>query len=402
MKVCGVITEYNPFHNGHKYQLDTIKKETCCDYIIAIMSGDFVQRGEPAIVDKYTRTKMALLNGADLVLELPVVYSTSSAEFFANAGVSILRKTGVASTLCYGVETVFPKLADAISHILLEQPEAYRNALCSYQRSGKSFPAARSLAVADSLSTNDAYDFSLDDITSFMSSPNNILALEYEKSLRRTDIIGYPIQRIGEGYHSTCQSSSLASATAIRNILYDQSIVSTLSHMMPPECAELILTLLNSERLVFCDDISDMLYYKLLSLRDFGFESFLDCNPQLSAKITKNIKAFSSFTQFCELLKSKDITYTRISRVLIHILLDIKKEDIVDSPSYLRVLGFKKSSAPLLHEIKKRASAPLITKVADAPYELIAKDIYASDIYARLQHKADKPYNEYTHGPVII
>ena len=416
MKVAGVITEYNPFHNGHKYQLKQIKRQTSADYIVVAMSGDFVQRGETAIIDKYERTRMALLSGADLVLELPSVFATASAEFFARGGVSVLKNTGVVDTLCYGVESVDHELTRLVTGVLKNPPAAYSTSLARLIQGGMSFPAARSRALCEYF--QDKYDISSEKLDAFIASPNNILAIEYEKALMDCDITGFPIQRVGEGYHSTDSASKFSSATAVRGVistlvdvnkrnsitnmqLDNSGISAKLSQLMPSGCADILVDCILGGHIVFPDDISEMLYYRLISERNVGYEKYADCTKELSAKIVKNIYKYESFTQFCDLLKSKNLTYTRISRVLTHILLGIEKDDFnicMDNP-YLRILGFKKSSGELMHLIKKRASVPLITKVADAPYELISKDIFAADLYGRLCYSQQ---NEFTHGVVII
>lgn len=416
MKVAGVITEYNPFHNGHKYQLKQIKRQTSADYIVVAMSGDFVQRGEPAIIDKYERTRMALLSGADLVLELPSVFATASAEFFARGGVSVLKNTGVVDTLCYGVESVDHELTRLVTGVLKNPPAAYSASLARLIQGGMSFPAARSRALCEYF--QDKYDSSSEKLDAFIASPNNILAIEYEKALMDCDITGFPIQRVGEGYHSTDSTSEFSSATAVRGVistlvdvnkrnsitnmqLDNSGISSKLSQLIPSCCADILVDCILGGHIVFPDAISDLLYYRLISERNVGYEKYADCTKELSAKIAKNIYKYESFTQFCNLLKSKNLTYTRISRVLTHILLGIEKDDFnicMDNP-YLRILGFKKSSGELMHLLKKRASAPLITKIADAPYELISKDIFAADLYGSLCHSQQ---NEFTHGVVII
>ena len=416
MKVAGVITEYNPFHNGHKYQLEQIKRQTSADYIVVVMSGDFVQRGEPAIIDKYERTRMALLSGADLVLELPSVFATASAEFFAGGGVSVLKNTGVADMLCYGVESVDHELTKLVAGVLKNPPAEYSASLARLIQRGMSFPAARSRALCECFQDN--YDISLEKLDTFIASPNNILAIEYEKALIDCDIAGFPIQRIGEGYHSTDSTSEFSSAAAVRGVI--STVYNTANHLtvnssntsqfgnltvlhtlMPADCAKILTHCISNGHIVFPDAISDLLYYRLISERNEGYEKYSDCTKELSAKIVKNIYKYESFTQFCNLLKSKNLTYTRISRVLTHILLGIENDDFnicMDNP-YLRILGFKKSSGELMHLLKKRASVPIITKVADAPYELISKDIFAADLYGRLCHST---YNEFTHGIVII
>lgn len=416
MKVAGVITEYNPFHNGHKYQLEQIKRQTSADYIVVVMSGDFVQRGEPAIIDKYERTRMALLSGADLVLELPAVFATASAEFFAGGGISILKNTGIVDMLCYGVESVDHELTKLVAGMLKNPPAEYSASLARLIQGGMSFPAARSRALCEYFQDN--YDSSLDKLDAFIASPNNILAIEYEKALMDCDITGFPIKRVGEGYHSTDSTSAFSSATAVRGVI--STVYNTANHLtvnssntsqfgnltvlntlMPADCAKILTYCISNGHIVFPDAISDLLYYRLISERNEGYEKYSDCTKELSAKIVKNIYKYENFTQFCNLLKSKNLTYTRISRVLTHILLGIENDDFnicMDNP-YLRILGFKKSSGELMHLLKKRASAPIITKVADAPYELISKDIFAADLYGRLCHSQQ---NEFTHRVVII
>ena len=416
MKVAGVITEYNPFHNGHKYQLKQIKRQTSADYIVVVMSGDFVQRGEPAIIDKYERTRMALLSGADLVLELPSVFATASAEFFAGGGVSVLKNTGVVDMLCYGVESVDHELTKLVAGVLKNPPAEYSAALARLIQGGMSFPVARSRALCEYF--RDTYDSASQKLDAFIASPNNILAIEYEKALIDCDITGFPIQRVGEGYHSIDSTSEFSSATAVRGVIstlididkhntitnmqLDNSWISAkFSQLMPSDCADILVNCILGGHIVFPDDISEMLYYRLLTGKYKGFAQYADCTKELSAKIVKNIYKYESFTQFCNLLKSKNLTYTRISRVLTHILLGIENDDFnicIDNP-YLRILGFKKSSGDLMHLLKKRASTPIITKVADAPYELISKDIFAADLYGRLCHSQQ---NEFTHGVVII
>ena len=359
---------------------------------------------------------MALLSGADLVLELPAVFATASAEFFAGGGVSVLKNTGVVDMLCYGVESVDHELTKLVAGVLKNPPAEYSASLARLIQGGMSFPAARSRALCEYF--RDTYDSASEKLDAFIASPNNILAIEYEKALMDCDITGFPIQRVGEGYHSTDSTNEFSSATAVRGVIstligidkhntitnmqLDNSWISTkFSQLMPSDCADILVNCILSGHIVFPDDISEMLYYRLLTGKDKGFAQYSDCTKELSAKIVKNIYKYESFTQFCNLLKSKNLTYTRISRILMHILLDIENNDfnICMDNTYLRILGFKKSSGELMHLLKKRASAPIITKVADAPYELISKDIFAADLYGRMCHSQQ---NEFTHGVVII
>lgn len=417
MNVIGVIAEYNPFHNGHQYQLETLRKEYHADYIIVAMSGNFLQRGVPALCHKHNRAKMALLGGADLVLELPCLYATASAELFAIGGISLLGSTGVVNLLGYGVEHQNPELLHTLANLLADEPENYRQYQNEFQRNGFSFPVARSKAICKTLPS-----FSEEQITNFLSLPNNILALEYEKALilwnrSHSAIASQPIQRIGNQYHDVQATSTYASATAIRNLLWEQKEpITNLSYYLPPETLQLLSNSNHNLELVSEDAISSMLYLRLLECKTNGYEAFADCNRELSQKIQKHLSEYTGFHAFCNILKSKELTHTRISRVLIHILLNIKKEDYsllseATNAPYLRVLGFRKDASPLLSEIKKRASAPLITKVADAPkylpqnsYHIFEKDLYAASLYRGITSIQSKQVqkNEFTQELVIL
>ena len=315
MKTAGIIAEYNPFHNGHQYQMETVRHLTGADFVIVAMSGDFMQRGVPAIADKYTRTRMALLGGADLVLELPAVWATASAEYFAAGGVQLLGKTGVVDTLCYGCETPEKELMQAIVEVLSKNASDYQMLVSYDMKQGNPFPAARSHALCSLLPS-----FSSDAVSSFLASPNNILALEYEKAIARWNSINsvhdrtfssMPVQRIGEGYHSTKTGVTYASATAIRNALLAPSendgnhnhsmFISTgsfdfeLSQMLPDTSASLLATLAQQNLLLDTDAFSQALYTRLWALYDGGYADFADCGKDLSHRIVQQLEHFLSF-----------------------------------------------------------------------------------------------------------
>ena len=436
MKTAGIIAEYNPFHNGHQYQIETVRHLTGADFVIVAMSGDFLQRGVPAIADKYTRTRMALLGGADLVLELPAVWATASAEYFAAGGVQLLGKTGVVDTLCYGCETPEKELMQAIVEVLSKNASDYQMLVSYNMKQGNPFPVARSHALCSLLPS-----FSSDAVSSFLASPNNILALEYEKAIARWNSINsvhdrtfssMPVQRIGEGYHSTKTGVTYASATAIRNALLVPSendgnhnhsmFISTgsfdfeLSQMLPDTSASLLATLAQQNLLLDTDAFSQALYTRLWALYDGGYAGFADCGKDLSHRITQQLEHFLSFSQFADLLKSKNTTYTRICRALLHILLNIRQDDYAalwqpDGIPYLRVLGFRRNSSALLSSIKKEASVPLITKVADASsilpgiaYKRFLHDVACADLYrttSSMQIQTELP-NEYRQPIVLV
>lgn len=424
MKTAGIIAEYNPLHNGHAYQLAQVKKETGADYVIVAMSGDFLQRGTPAIADKYTRTQMALAAGADLVLEIPARFATSSAEYFANAGILLLGETGVVDTVCYGCECVQPQLVHTLLAPLLDHDPAYEAQLAKLLRSGAPYPLARQEALCKVLP-----DESGDQIRRFLSSPNNILSLEYEKAMAQWNaaherpLKGHAMQRIGSGYHDTSLGAAFPSATAIRERLLPllsrdshADIASDVWHEMcsylPPATLTLLRNAAADSRLLCTDDFSGVLYAALLAHRSEGYAAFADCPDALSNRIADHLNSFISFTQFAGLLKTKELTFTRIQRVLSHIMLGFATEDFRGRTiPYIRVLGFAKSAEPLLSAVSKKASPPLLTRVADASRLLsddamnaLQKDLYAADLYRGICSikSGQRLHNEYTQPLVVF
>ncbi len=395
MQVTGIIAEYNPFHNGHQYQLETIRQKTHADYILVAMSGNFLQRGVPAIMDKYARAQIALSCGADLVLELPALWSCASAEYFASAGVALMEKTGVVTALGYGTEcaeTDLPLLF-RLAKLLSSEPAAYRKLLQSEQKKGRSFPAARAAALRALLPKLPAGE-----PENLLASPNNILALEYEKALRRRfqtphrSITTFPLRRIGAGYHDERQNTAFPSASAIRRFLLSGENEPDFLKTALPEKAFRILENYRSEYPLLSEaSFSAVLGYRLWELQKKGYDAYADCSKALSNRILNHLEEYTDFSRFCHLLKTRELTYTRISRALLHILLHQTEADYafgqkLDYIPYLRVLGFRKSAVSLLSAIKKEASVPMITKPADASF-LLPKDAYR--IFEMDQRAAD-------------
>lgn len=411
MNITGIIAEYNPFHNGHAYQLMRAREETDADYLIIVMSGNFMQRGTPALLDKYTRAKTALIQGADLVLELPPIWSSSSAEYFAEAGISLLTQLGCVSALCYGCETPDSDLFGRIAALLRSEPPQYRQLLSNYVKKGIHYALAREKAILDLMP-----DLNTSDLQNLLQNPNNILAIEYQKALLmqnqslpaqnlQTTIKIHPILRQGAGYHSKSISESLSSAAAIRRFLakneYSQSspcsIKKSLTPAMPDSSLRLLIDYLQTCPLLYEDDCSQMLHYCLIKGAVSGFADYADCSADLSNKICRNLDNYTSFTDFCTLLKTKDLAYSRISRVLLHILLDLRQcdYDFWRSHNYMpyaRVLGFRKDSERLFSHLKKHSHLPLLTRAADARKILtdeaesafFKKNMFADSIYRAL------------------
>ncbi|MBP9999929.1 MAG: nucleotidyltransferase family protein, partial [Clostridiales bacterium] len=297
MKVVGIVAEYNPFHNGHAYQINYIKETLHADYIAAVMSGDFVQRGTPALFSKQDRAKMALTCGVDLVLELPVRVSTSSAEGFASGAVELLHNLGCVDQICFGSEcgTIEPFLN--IASILVNEPEEYKAVLSACLRQGKSFPEARSLALREYLS-----DDSLDE---FLSAPNNILGIEYCKALLRLNSSIEPVTltRSGHDYHDTeLSENSHPSATAIRQIIStfasgdytENELKSVLSGQVPSVLLDHVLKLIMENSYVPESDLDLLLHHKLLqAVYENTLEDYLDISPALANRIRNTINAYT-------------------------------------------------------------------------------------------------------------
>ncbi len=413
MKVVGIVAEYNPFHNGHAYQIAQLRKKTKADYVIVAMSGNFQQRGVPALCDKFSRARMALSHGADLVLEIPTLWATASAEYFAAGGVGVLDATGVVTHLGFGAETASLEQLQQIKDVLKIEPEVYRKVLSNSIRSGYPFPVARKNALITTLPHIPSAE-----LDTILNAPNNILALEYLKALPE-HIKPVLIPRRGAGYHDTELNTEFPSASAIRKTLLSEiseEEILLIEKAMPEKAFAILKELYNTGALLEPNDISDVLGYCLLCLTHKGYDSFADCNMDLSNKIRKHLNEYVTFDDFVMTLKSKDLTHTRISRCLLHILLNIKQTDYhigkaIGFSPYLRVLGFKKDSTDLLTEISENASAPIITKVSEAEklldyetYKIYERDILASNLfYQRTANKSKtKPVNEYTHQMVIL
>ena len=408
MKINGIIAEYHPFHNGHRYQLLDAKEALGADYTVVLMSGNFVQRGTLSMFDKHIRTQMALRGGADLVLELPVSISTGSAEYFATGAVTLLNGLGCIDHLCFGSESgQLHTLSEAVN-ILTEEPHAYREALRKELSLGASFPKARQLALLTCLPHSAK--------SSLQDGPNDILAMEYLKALKLTksSMLPYTTGRKGSGYHETDICEEFASATGIRNYFSGgQASMEIPANQIPSESFAVLSDYLKQNRPLEPDAVSSMLYYQLRSLSETGYTDYLDVSEDLSNRIRKLLPSYQGFTQFCGLLKTKDLTYSRVSRSLIHILLGIRQYSVKDDsafPGYVRVLGFRKSAAPLLSALGKQSSVTLLSKPADAGTVLSAKDfscfekqMFADAIYEQLLSAASgrPPRNEYTISPRI-
>ena len=399
MNIIGIITEYNPFHNGHAYQINELRKKEKADYIVVAMSGDYVQRGGPAIFDKFARTTMALQGGADLVIMLPVSISLASAEQFARGGVSILSSLGVDS-IAYGCEEPNLHQLKGFASFFHSEPKDYHEYISLNLKKGLTYPAARQAAFDEyqcalanpKLTLSKCFQHQQPD-SQFLASPNNILGIEYEKALLHLDrqLKTIPLQRKGSDYHSDYFDHEFSSATAIRKALFHQD--PTLSSYLPASSFQQLLAELTLSGPINENHFSTLLEYELLRHKKQGYTSFLDCNSDCSNRIQNLLPQFTSFSDFATLLKTKGYTHTRIQRILMHILCNITAKDNLmleelHYAPYARVLGFRKDSSELLGILQKKSAIPMITSVADAIKEtadsrlhFLEQDLAASDLY---------------------
>lgn len=412
MKVTGIIAEYNPFHQGHAYHLSRARELTGADRILVVMGGNFMQRGEPAIIDKYTRTEMALRNGADLVLELPAASATGSAEYFAEGAVELLDASGVVNELCFGSELGELEPLEKAAELLLEEPEDYQKLLRAELKKGKTFPEARETALSAFLPEQN-----------LLASPNNILAIEYIKALKRrkSPIRPLTIQRLGNYHGEDGQPAgalrtvsgnlpeSFASASTIRYQLHTLekqivtsceqpafvSLMTALAKELPPSSFGLLKDVLLADRLVQAEDFSLPLHYRLMQAKEpLEFSVYLDVSEELSRRIYSLRREFTGWNAFLDLVRTRQYTRSRVSRALLHILLDIRQEEVLP-PTHLRVLGFRREASDLLSEIKKKSRLPLITKAAGHPE--LSEEIRISSLY----HLGNS-YNELSRPLVIL
>lgn len=401
MKTVGIIAEYNPFHNGHKFHIEKAKELTGADCAIVIMSGDFVQRGEPACIDKYARVEAALQNGADAVFELPHYYALGNAEHFAMGAVAMLDKLGITDAICFGSECGDVKPLHEIAEVLSEEPLSYQTVLKAGLKKGMTYPAASAAALIA--------HFNDEAINDTISQPNNILGIYYMKALltRGSSIKPYTLLRHGNHYHDNQlndddisnanvseRTQILSSALSIRNSLdASGNALADLSAHMPDSAYSILQQKYGISFPIVSDDFTEILGYRLLNEREHGFADYIDVSDNLSDRIVNEFSRYTSLSDFCNLLKTKDFTYARVNRALMHIMLGMHNDTLAeyirnDYIAYARLLGFKNDSSKLLTAIKEHASVPLISKLADAKntlsqkaYAMLQEDVYASHVY---------------------
>ncbi|WP_419865581.1 nucleotidyltransferase [Fictibacillus phosphorivorans] len=400
LKATGVVVEYNPFHNGHYYHLQETKKQTNADCVIAVMSGNFLQRGEPALLSKWKRTKMALLGGADIVIELPYAFATSHAPRFAFGSIFLLQALG-AESFCFGSESgdisVFTKTHDSLD----SQQADYQLNIRNVMSDGLSYPAAAAKAF-EALNTPLPLD---------LSKPNNILGFEYIRASRELGNVLKPltIKRKNADYHDVVLGKgNIASATAIREALFSKDL-SKAENYMPAFTYDLMVedqqekgTLMNWERFF------PLLRYQLLSSSPSEINSYYEVEEGLEYRMIEAIKSSDSFNTFMTLLKTKRYTWTRLQRACLHVLNKIKKEEmhqlLETPPAYIRVLGMTEKGQKYLSSVKKSLEFPLVTTVSKHDLPGLRMEARTSLVYAQgaLVNKLSAEKEEFNTPPVIV
>ncbi|MBC8590474.1 nucleotidyltransferase [Wansuia hejianensis] len=369
MKVVGLITEYNPFHFGHKYHLNKSMNLTGATHSVAIMSSSFVQRGEPSLVDKWTKAKMAIDNGVDLVIELPFVYSCQSAELFAYGAISILDAMGIIDYISFGSESGDLQSLSMISQILLDEPLPYKEYLKSYLSKGLSYPVSRSLALGEYLKSNKS--MSSYSSMNILKQSNNILGIEYLKAIYslNSKIKPFTIQRKGANYNDQEIHSGFASATAIRKCILDNGI-SSIIDLIPEESYNRLQEYESKYKVFNSLDNYTLIIKYLLLLKDKNqLNNILDIENGLENRIIEKSSLYNSIEKIVGAITTKRYPITRIQRILIHLLNNLDGNTIRELysyvPQYIRILGANKKGLELLKLIKENSNLSIITKFAD-------------------------------------
>lgn len=404
MNLLGLVVEYNPFHNGHKYHLEKSKEITNATHTVAIMSGSFLQRGEPALFDKYTRAEMAVKNGVDLVIELPTLYACQSAEIFSHGAVATLNSLNCVNSLCFGSEEGNIDILQTISEILVKEPSDFKTTLKNFLDEGIVFPVARSKALYEYIKNNHLLELSEDKLQQVLNSSNNILGIEYIKSLIKlnSSIKPYTITRIASKYNSTDIESNICSATAIRNSLKDNTDLKLIENVVPLHTFNEINHKINTN----FNPVFDYMFYDLLSstiIRDVdNLTKYFEVNEGIENKIYSNVFTSKNLEELINSTKSKRYTMTKIKRTLNNILLGINRDDVIkvkdlDRVPYIRILAFNNKGREIIKKIKTSSDIEIITKfskishVDDPIFDTLIKyDLKSSNMYNLIYYKNNR------------
>ena len=408
--VLGIVAEYNPFHNGHLHHLTESQKLVEADYTIAVMSGNFTQRGDASIIDKWSRTQMAIENGIDLVIELPTIYAISSAENFASGAVKILDSLGIVDFMSFGSECNDISILSEVTDVLTNEPSEYKTLLSHELSRGVSFPKARERALMMYL--NDIRRFN-----NVLSSPNNILGIEYLKALDRqkSNIHPITIKREGSAYNddSIPLDSGFASATSIRNLCQSHDI-SILQNFMPETSFNILQDCLENGHIVRnISELDKTIIYTLRKMSIDEIANLPDVSEGLEFAIKSAVNQCNTITELLSIINTKRYTQTRLKRIFLYALLGITKKDMQISKTtkpYIRILGFNSKGRKLISEISKHnrklTIISSVKKFMDSNSNknlklMLEKDIWATNVYT-LGYEYDSIGNlDYTHNLVI-
>ena len=412
-KVVGIIAEYNPFHNGHSYHIQNTKAQTGADFVVAVMTGNFTQRGNTSVINKWEKTKMALNGDADLVIELPTIYSISSAENFASGAVKILNELGIVDTISFGMEADDVSTLNNIANVLVNEPPEYRAILEHELGKGNSFPKARENALMMYLNDIKRY-------ANVVKGSNNILAIEYLKALKKqkSSIVPFGVKREKVYYNSTKIIDEYASATGIRNLLLHNQL-EEVRKVMPSKSYSILLNNLRQGTYVL--DIiayNDEIIYKLRSMTVKQIANLPDVSEGLEYLIKDVSNKTNNLIELINGIKSKRYTQTRIQRILLYALLGITKNDMELSKKitpYIRVLGCSEKGKMLLSQINSKAKVITSLKKYEvsnknkrfcigkqkALNRMLEIDKLATDIYTLGYKKDSKAGLDYTKGLIL-
>jgi len=381
MKAVGLVVEYNPFHNGHLYHVEQSKKQNEADVVIAVMSGSFLQRGEPAVVNKWSRASMALNSGVDIVIELPYMYSTQHAEHFASGAISLLEAIKC-DTFCFGSENGSIASFMRLYEVMTQNNDQLSQEIKYFSKQGNSYPRAASLALQKlGIQQEEEIDLSL---------PNNILGYQY---VRATLANGYQIKptlinRVAAQYHdASLPTGSIASATSIRKALLgeEQGEASVQAFMPAYSFKELHEYVTNNGFLHSWEHYWPYLQYTLLSHTAEQLAAIYEVEEGIQYRLKEAALSSQSFEQFMTKVKTKRYTYTRIQRICVHILNNVAKEKMKQSmqqSAYLRILGFTENGQNYLSKKKKKFELPIVSKSGSFTHDGLALDIQASTIHS--------------------
>ncbi|MFD0711229.1 nucleotidyltransferase [Paenibacillus sp. GCM10027626] len=412
MRTVGLIVEYNPFHNGHLYHLQQSKKITGSDAVIAVMSGHFLQRGEPALLDKWTRAEMALRGGCDLVIELPVAYSTQAAEWFAYGAVALLEATGVVDCLCFGSEGGMIAPLRRIAKTMAKEPASFGTLLAAALAGGSNYPSAYSSAVKQHMLLSGD-----DEAAAFpLNEPNNTLGLHYLLALERLEsaIQPFTIKREKAGYsQANISDASIASATAIRKLIMEDKMPEAIAPYVPASTFELLMQQAGERRLVGWEQLSRLLFHKIISESAAELNQYHEVTEGLEYRIKRLMPSLPRLTvaSLLDSLKTKRYTRTKLQRALLAILLNHHKEQLGAEQlragiQYLRILGCSAKGKTLLKKMKGKAALPILLSAArpPEPFPFLELDVRATSIYGMAQNNAapDALYRDYYAKPIFI